>query len=181
MKIHQTPISDLVIFEPKVFEDDRGYFFENFRKSVFEETGIDETFVQENESRSKKNTVRGLHFQAPPFAQAKLLRVVVGRIYDVVLDLRKSSKTYGQTFGIELSGENKKMLFVPVGFAHGFACLEDDTIVQYKCSGYYNKESEGGILWNDPELDINWSVSEPIISEKDHHHPQLKNFNSPFS
>ena len=180
MTILETPIKDLIILEPRVFADSRGYFFESFRQSVFQDLGIDIQFIQDNESKSDKGVVRGLHLQAPPHGQAKLLRVVKGAIYDVAVDVRKNSPTYGQHFGIELNEENKRYLFIPEGFAHGFSCLEDNTIVQYKCSNYYHKNSEMGIQWNDPALKINWGVDSPIISAKDLEHPTLAEFDSPY-
>ncbi len=180
MTISETPIKGLLVFEPTVFKDERGYFFENFRLSWLEGRGVNTRFVQDNESKSDKNVLRGLHLQAPPFGQQKLLRVVKGAIYDVAVDLRKKSPTYGEYYGLELNEKNKAMLYIPEGFAHGFCCIEDDTIVQYKCSNYYNKASEIGIAWNDPEININWPVSNPLISEKDLILPSLDEFNSPF-
>lgn len=180
MTICETPIDGLLILNPAIFGDKRGYFFENFRMSWFIERGIDVRFVQDNESSSNKNVVRGLHLQAPPFAQDKLIRVVRGAIYDVAVDVRKNSSTYGQYFGLELNEENKTMLYIPKGFAHGFSCLEDNTIVQYKCSQYYHPESEMGLMWNDPLIGIDWRVDNPIISDKDNKHPNLNLFKSPF-
>lgn len=180
MTISETQIEGLLIINPTVFEDERGYFFENFRLSWLEERGISTRFVQDNESKSDKNVLRGLHLQAPPFGQEKLLRVVRGAIYDVAVDLRKNSSTYGHYFGLELNEENKTMLYIPEGFAHGFCCLEDHTIVQYKCSRYYNKASEIGIAWNDPEIGIQWPTDAPVISEKDLVLPTLSDFTSPF-
>ena len=180
MTIQTTPLDGLLIIEPKVFADDRGYFFESFRLSIFEEQGHDLRFVQDNESKSNANVIRGLHLQAPPFGQSKLLRVVRGAIYDVAVDIRKNSPTYGQYFGIELNEENKINFFIPEGFAHGFSCLEDNTIVQYKCTNYYHKASEMGLKWDDPTLEIDWKVSNPIISEKDQILPTLSDFVSPY-
>ena len=168
------------MFKPTVYSDNRGYFFENFRQSHLRENGIDLDFVQENESMSNKGIVRGLHLQAPPHAQAKLLRVVTGSILDVVVDLRTASPTYRASYAVELSEVNKRSLFVPEGFAHGFCCLEDNTIVQYKCSDYYNPESEMGIKWNDVTLGIEWPIESPIVSEKDEALPLLSDFHSPF-
>ena len=164
----------------KVFGDQRGYFLESYRASIFRELELDVSFVQDNESKSIRGTIRGLHFQAPPYAQDKLLRVVVGAVYDVVVDVRVGSPTYGQHYGIELSGSNKKSFFIPKGFAHGFACLENDTIVQYKCSDYYHPEAEGGLLWNDPALGINWPVQDATVSEKDLKLPGIDAIKSPF-
>lgn len=180
MTVKETPLKDLIIIEPTIFSDDRGYFFESFRASILEDRGWDLRFIQDNESMSNKGAARGLHLQAPPFGQDKLLRVVRGSIYDVAVDVRKYSPTYGQYFGLELNEDNKAMLFVPQGFAHGFACLEDNTIVQYKCSNYYNKASEQGIRWDDPDIGIDWPIADPIISEKDSILPLLKDFASPF-
>jgi dTDP-4-dehydrorhamnose 3,5-epimerase len=180
MKIHTTPIADIQIIEPQVFSDARGYFFESYQKEKFKKSGIEAEFIQDNESLSQKNTVRGLHFQAPPFAQGKLVRVIQGRVYDVCVDIRKNSPTYGKHFGIELSAQNHLMLWIPVGFAHGFSVLEDNTIFVYKCTEVYHKESEGGILWNDATLNIDWKVSEPIVSEKDRNLPTFNTFISPF-
>ena len=180
MTISKTPIEGLLVMTPTVFKDARGYFFENFRASWLEEHGVTANFVQDNESKSDKNVLRGLHLQAPPYGQAKLLRVVNGAIFDVAIDLRKNSPTYGQYFGLELNEENKTMLYIPEGFAHGFCCLKDDTIVQYKCSNYYNKASEIGVIWNDPGINIKWPTNDPLISEKDLILPTLDDFNSPF-
>lgn len=166
--------------EPNVLHDERGYFFESLRLSMLEELGFDQSFVQENESMSHKGTLRGLHFQAPPFAQGKLIRVVSGSILDLAVDLRPSSQTYGQSFSIELSGKNKTSFYIPPGFAHGFYCFEDNTIVQYKCTDYYNRDSEMGILWNDPHLAIEWPEGDKIISEKDKTLPLFQDFQSPF-
>ena len=180
MTISSTPLDGLLIIEPKVFEDRRGYFFESFRLSALREFGVDLSFVQDNESSSNANVIRGLHLQSPPYGQAKLVRVVRGAIYDVAVDVRKESPTYGQYFGIELNEKNRTSFFIPEGFAHGFSCLADNTIVQYKCSNYYNKASECGLIWNDPDLNIDWKVSNPIISEKDEILSRFKDFNSPY-
>jgi dTDP-4-dehydrorhamnose 3,5-epimerase len=180
MNFIKTEIEGLIIVEPKVFRDDRGYFFEAFNKNVFENFGIVEQFVQDNQSLSQKGVLRGLHFQKPPFAQAKLVSVIKGAVLDVVVDIRKSSKTYGKYFSFELTEHNKTMLFIPEGFAHGFACLENDTIFSYKCSNVYNKDSEDAILWNDSDLNIDWLIKNPILSEKDLNAKTFKDFNSPF-
>ena len=181
MDIIKTKIKDLFIIKPDVFEDERGYFFESFNKEKFKALGLDLDFVQDNESKSQKNVLRGLHFQKPPFAQGKLVRVVKGAVLDVAVDLRAYSDTYGQWEAVELSEENKLMYWIPPGFAHGFLTLRDETVFTYKCTNVYNRESEGSLLWNDTTLDINWSnLSNPILSEKDMHAPIFKQFNTPF-
>lgn len=169
MKITTTAIEGVVILEPKVFGDERGYFFESFSQREFEEKVCKTTFVQDNESSSRYGVLRGLHFQKPPHAQAKLVRVVKGKVLDIAVDIRKGSPTFGHHVSIELSGENKRQLFIPRGFAHGFAVLSDDVVFQYKCDNYYVPHSEGGILWNDPALGIDWKLPEEdvILSEKD--------------
>jgi dTDP-4-dehydrorhamnose 3,5-epimerase len=181
MDILETKLHGLCILEPRVFEDVRGYFLESYNKETFKKIGIDVDFVQDNQSLSSKGTLRGLHFQKPPYAQAKLVRVITGSILDVAVDIRTDSKTYGEYFSLVLSGKNKRMLYIPEGFAHGFLALEDNTLIQYKCSDLYNKESEGGIVWNDSDININWGIDyEPIISDKDKNNIFLKNFKSPF-
>lgn len=160
--------------------DERGYFFESMRLSTLKELGFDELFVQENESMSHKGALRGLHLQAPPFGQGKLIRVVSGSILDVAVDIRKGSETYGQHYAIKLSGENKTSFYIPPGFAHGFYCYDDSTIVQYKCTSYYHRASEMGISWKDVELDIQWPDGDKIISEKDAILPTFSSFQSPF-
>lgn len=180
MKIHETGFDDLYVFEPKVFGDQRGYFLESYRASVFEDLNLNPTFVQDNESNSHSGIIRGLHFQQPPHAQDKLLRVVSGSIFDVVVDLRKSSATFGKSFGVELSGENKKSIFVPKGFAHGFACLQDNSIVQYKCTDYYHPELEDGLMWNDPELQVSWPIENPTLSDKDLVYKPFREFVTPY-
>lgn len=169
MNFIETPIKDLLIIEPKVWKDDRGYFYESFNQNTFKEAGIDLEFVQDNQSFSQKGTLRGLHAQANPFAQGKLVRVIQGRALDVAVDIRKNSPTYGQHFSIELSGENFKMFWVPPGFLHGFITLEDQTIFSYKVTGFYDKASEIGVMWNDTDLNIDWGLNseEIILSEKD--------------
>lgn len=171
MNIVETPIKDLLVFEPKVWKDSRGYFFESFSQRVFENASITVNFVQDNQSFSQKGTLRGLHAQANPFAQGKLVRVVQGRVLDVAVDIRKNSPTYGQHFSVELSGENQKQLWVPPGFLHGFLTLENDTIFCYKVTNYYDKDSEIGVIWNDDTLNINWtehiSQEEILLSDKD--------------
>lgn len=176
----KTPIKDLLILEPKVFEDDRGYFFESFNKKKLEDLGINVEFVQDNQSLSNKNVLRGLHFQVPPFAQGKLVRVIKGSVLDVAVDIRKESETYGQYFSVILSEQNKKMFWIPPGFAHGFLTLEDQTIFSYKCSGDYQPSSEGSLLWNDPQLNINWNIEQAIVSSKDQQAQLFKHFKSPF-
>ena len=181
MNIIETNLSGLLLIEPKVFEDSRGYFLESYNSETFKNSGIDTIFVQDNQSFSSKGTLRGLHFQNVPYAQVKLVRVITGSIIDVAVDVRKGSKTYGEYYSVKLSGENKKTLYIPDGFAHGFLTLEDNTIVQYKCSNVYNKESEGGIMWNDPDININWGLmDEPIISDKDKNNILFKDLNSKF-
>ena len=161
-------IDGLLIIHPRIFEDARGAFYETFNEEKFKEIiNYKVTFKQDNESISKKNVLRGLHYQAPPFAQGKLVRVVRGRALDIALDIRKNSPTYGQFEMIELSEENKKQFWIPPGFAHGFVALEENTIFNYKCTNYYSPVSERTIQWNDPILNINWGVNAPIISEKD--------------
>lgn len=174
-------IEGIWIIEPKIFGDERGYFFESFRWDLFKEiTGFSGEFVQDNESLSSKGVLRGLHFQKPPMAQAKLVRVVRGAVLDVVVDLRKSSPTYGQSETIVLDAKDKRIFFIPEGFAHGFQTLEDDTIFQYKCSNYYSKEHEMGLQWNDEFLDIPWVDDNYIISEKDQNQMFFSGFQTPF-
>ncbi len=182
MNFVKTPIEGLIIIEPQVWKDERGYFYESYNKQKFEQAGIYAEFVQDNQSFSQKGTLRGLHCQAPPFAQGKLVRVIQGRVIDIAVDARKNSATFGQSLSVELSGENQKMLWVPPGFLHGFVTLQNDTIFTYKVSGLYNKASEMGVIWNDKDLKINWGIddSEVILSEKDKILPAFKDFNSPF-
>lgn len=180
MEVIKTALPDVYIIQPKVFEDARGYFFESYNKKIFNSIGIDIEFVQDNQSLSQKNVLRGLHFQHPPFAQGKLVRVIKGAVLDVVVDIRKSQPTYGKHTTVELTEKNKTMLWVPPGFAHGFLTLENDTIFSYKCTNYYNKESEDCILWNDSDLNINWNASNPQLSEKDLVGKKMKDFSSPF-
>lgn len=176
MNYKETKLKGCFIIEPKVFKDTRGYFFECYNKVKFNELlGHDVDFVQDNESYSSKGVLRGLHYQKGKFAQAKLVRVTLGRVLDVVLDIRLDSPTYGEHITVELSGENKKQLFVPKGFAHGFVVLSDTVLFSYKCDNFYNKASEGGIIYNDPSLSIDWKLPESslIISEKDLVLPQF--------
>lgn len=182
MKFVETPIKDLYIIEPKVWKDDRGYFYESYNEKAFRDAGINASFVQDNQSFSQKGTLRGLHAQAPPFAQGKLVRVSQGRVMDVAVDFRKDSPTFKQHFTIELTGENFKMFWVPPGFLHGFVTLEDDTIFTYKVSNLYDRASELGARWDDPELGIDWGIdhNEVILSEKDKVLPFIKDIESPF-
>jgi dTDP-4-dehydrorhamnose 3,5-epimerase len=180
MKFNRVDIDGLVVIEPTVFEDDRGYFFESYNKDTFQKNGVADTFVQDNQSKSQKDVLRGLHFQKPPYAQAKLVRVVQGSVLDVAVDLRKDSLTYGQYYSVVLSAENKKMFFLPEGFAHGFLTLEDDTIFSYKCSNVYHSESEDAVLWNDEQLNVDWGIETPILSGKDIAAKLFNEFNSPF-
>ena len=182
MKIEKTFIEDLIVVEPTIFEDERGYFFEAYSQTKFEDLGINIEFVQDNQSFSKKGTLRGLHYQNPPFAQTKLIRVLEGEIMDVVVDLRKDSKTFKKSFSIILSEKNKKQLLIPQGFAHGFSVLSQSASVIYKCDQCYNKESEGGIRFDDPSLHIDWGMEleDAIVSEKDQILPFIENCNSLF-
>lgn len=176
MKIIKTAIDGVVLIEPRLFVDTRGYFFESFSQKDFFEQVEERRFVQDNESRSVYGVLRGLHFQNPPYAQAKLVRVVKGIIWDVAVDIRKGSPTFGKYIAQELSEENKLQLYIPHGFAHGFVVLANDTIVQYKCDNYYHPETEGAILWSDPDLNIDWKIprKDIILSEKDKNNPLLK-------
>ena len=178
----ETKIKDLYIIEPKVFGDDRGYFMESYNRRDFVEAGLDMRFVQDNESKSKKGVLRGMHFQTK-FTQGKLVRVIQGEVYDVAVDLRKGSPTYGAWEGILLSSENKKQFYVPEGFAHGFLVLSDEAVFNYKCTNLYSPEYDGGLLWNDPEVGIEWpleGIDEIILSEKDKKQPTLKELDLPF-
>ncbi|WP_162618584.1 dTDP-4-dehydrorhamnose 3,5-epimerase [Pedobacter yulinensis] len=183
MQITKTPLKGVLVIEPKIWKDPRGYFYESFNSQILAEAGITAPFVQDNQSFSQKGTLRGLHAQKQPFAQGKLVRVIQGRVFDVAVDARRQSPTYGQHFGIELSGDNHKQLWVPPGFLHGFLTLEDDTIFTYKVTQFYNKESEVGVIWNDPQLGINWGsipAAELLLSEKDTVLPGFSEFDSPF-
>jgi dTDP-4-dehydrorhamnose 3,5-epimerase len=180
MKFQKTDLEGLIVICPKVFGDERGYFMESFREDWIKSLGIDVEFVQDNESMSQKNVLRGLHFQNPPFAQGKLVRVVKGAVVDVVVDIRIKSGSYGKWFSQELSEENKTMLWIPPGFAHGFLTLKDNTIFQYKCTNYYNKESEGSFRWNDPDLGIKWNIDDPVVSQKDMEAPFFNSLISKF-
>ena len=167
MEIVKTPIEGLLVIKPKIFTDDRGYFFESWSKVAFEKEGLHLNFVQNNQSLSAKDVLRGLHFQNPPFAQGKLVSVIKGAVLDVVVDIRKNSATFGKHFSLVLNGENKTSFWIPPGFAHGFITLEEDTIFSYKCTEVYNKQSEGSIIWNDKYLNIDWGIENPNVSEKD--------------
>ncbi len=182
MNVLPTTISDVKIIEPRVFEDARGYFFEFFSQKLFNEQVSDIVFVQDNESRSTYGVLRGLHFQKPPVAQAKLVRVVEGAVLDVAVDIRRGSPTYGQQVSVELSAENKRQLFIPQGFAHGFVVLTPTVVFQYKCDNYYSPAHEGGIAWNDQDLNIDWKVpmEDIVLSEKDRNNIAFKEFTSEF-
>ena len=175
MPFYTTDIPGLMIFEPKVFEDNRGYFFESYNQQVFATAGINNSFVQDNQSSSSYGVIRGLHYQNHPHVQSKLIRVVHGAILDIAVDIRNGSPFYGKSFGIELTAENKKQLFIPAGFAHGFSVLSEKAEVAYKSDGFYNKESEAGICYNDPALNIDWKIpaDKIIVSDKDNHLPSL--------
>ncbi|HEU4633498.1 MAG TPA: dTDP-4-dehydrorhamnose 3,5-epimerase [Flavisolibacter sp.] len=176
MPFVETDIAGLLIFEPKVFADNRGYFFEAYNEQVFAEAGMGVKFVQDNQSKSSYGVIRGLHYQQNPFAQAKLVRVLEGKILDVAVDIRKGSPTFGKHFPVELSAENKKQLFLPGGFAHGFSVLSETAVVLYKCDAFYNKDSEGGIRFDDADLNIDWRIpaGKEIVSEKDMQLPTFK-------
>lgn len=176
MKVIKTSISDVVILEPRVFGDERGYFFESFSQREFNEQVAEVTFVQDNESKSSYGVVRGLHYQLPPYTQAKLVRVVEGEVLDVVVDLRKNSATFGKHVAVVLSGENKRQFFIPKGFAHGFAVLSPQAVFQYKCDNYYAPQYESGIQFDDPALGIDWKIpeAEMILSAKDRKHKRLE-------
>jgi len=180
MEIIETGIKDLLLLKPKVFKDERGYFYESYNQANFKAIGIDIEFTQDNQSLSNKDIVRGLHFQAPPHAQDKLVRVIKGSVLDIAVDIRKNSPTYGKHFSIELTEDNFLMLYIPKGFAHGFATLYDNTIFSYKCSDTYHPETEGGLQWNDREIGINWGIENPILSEKDKKYEPFSLFVSPF-
>ena len=180
MKINKTFIEDLLIIEPQLFKDDRGFFYESYNKNNLDKV-INIVFVQDNESKSNKGVIRGLHFQAPPFEQTKLVRCVSGNILDVAVDLRTNSKTYGMSFSIELSSDNKKQLLIPKGFAHGFQILSETAIVNYKVDNYYNPKSDSGLIWNDKDLSIDWNLDlKPILTKKDLKLITFKELKSPF-
>ena len=177
MQFVKTDIPDVVIIEPKVFGDERGYFFESFRQDQFDRHIGKVNFIQDNESKSTYGVLRGLHYQLPPFAQSKLVRVIKGKVLDVAVDIRKNSPTFGKHVAIELSEDNKRQLFIPRGFAHGFLSLSDEVIFSYKCDNYYNKESEASIMYNDKTINIDWKikVDDLLLSEKDRKHPNFEN------
>lgn len=183
MEVIKTKIEGVLIIEPRVFGDDRGYFFESFNAREFaEKTNLQVNFVQDNESMSHYGVVRGLHFQQPPYAQSKLVRVVKGRVLDIAVDIREGSPTYGKHVSVELTEDNHRQFFMGKGFAHGFSVLSDVAIFQYKCDAFYAPQSEGAIAWNDPDLAIDWCIpaDKVILSEKDKKHPFLRDFRSPF-
>ena len=180
MDINKTGFNGLVIIEPKVFSDDRGYFYEAWNRDAFVKAGIPADYAQDNQSGSVRNVIRGLHLQLPPHAQGKLVRVVKGAVLDVAVDLRRDEPTFGQHFKIKLHAGDHQMVYIPQGFAHGFRTLEDDTIFLYKCTHAYHKDSEYTIRWDDPDLGIDWETSEPVLSEKDRQAPPFSEFNSPF-
>ena len=177
MKLIETPIPDLFIVEPTVFEDSRGYFLESYSSKAFADKGIETCFIQDNESKSSKGVLRGLHYQLAPYAQTKLVRVIFGSILDVAVDIREGSPTFGQHFSIELSGENKRQLYIPKGFAHGFSVLSDEVVVNYKCDNFYQPNAERGLLYNDPELNIDWKIDleQALVSAKDKINPLFSN------
>lgn len=182
MPFKETGIPDLLIYEPAVFGDHRGYFFESYNANTFKAAGINYNFVQDNQARSTYGVLRGLHYQLEPYAQTKLVRVLEGRIIDAVVDIRKGSPTYGKSFAIELSAENKLQLLVPKGFAHGYAVISETAEVMYKCDNFYHKASEGGIIFNDPALGIDWGIDlkDAVVSEKDIILPKLADINHNF-
>jgi dTDP-4-dehydrorhamnose 3,5-epimerase len=171
-RVEQIP--DLIIVKPRVFEDDRGFFMETYKHSDFAKNGIDSHFLQDNYSKSRKGVIRGLHYQLPPKSQGKLVRVAKGKAYDVAVDIRRGSSTYLKWHGVELTEENRIMFYIPQGFAHGFVALTDVVLLHYKCTNEYDRDSEGGIIWNDPDIGIDWGIDNPIISEKDDKLPYLK-------
>ena len=180
MNITKTKIERLLIIEPDVFADERGFFLESYNAARYAEAGIQEIFVQDNLSQSKQSVLRGLHYQAPPFAQGKLVQVVRGRVLDVAVDIRFGSPTFGQYVAVELSADNKKQFWIPAGFAHGFVVLEDDTWFTYKCTNVYSKEHDRGVRWNDPVIGIEWGIATPIVSEKDAAQPLLADITHEF-
>lgn len=182
MPFIETGIPDLLVFEPMVFEDSRGFFYEAYNQKIFGGAGVDSVFVQDNQSRSSYGVIRGLHYQVPPYAQVKLVRAIAGTILDVAVDIRKGSPTFGKVYCIELSAENKKQLFIPAGFAHGFSVLSDTAEVLYKCDQFYSRASEHGIIYNDPVLNIDWKVpmDKAIVSDKDLVLPGMANCVNPF-
>lgn len=182
MEIIKTTIEGVVILEPRIFKDDRGYFFESFSQREFEEKVCKTMFVQDNESKSSYGVLRGLHFQKSPFAQSKLVRVISGAVLDVAVDIRRDSPTYGQYVSVELTGENHRQFFIPRGFAHGFSVLSEEVVFQYKCDNFYSPQSEGAIAWDDRDLNIDWCIpaDKVVLSEKDRKHPELKELQDVF-
>lgn len=176
MEVIKTDIEGVVIIEPRIFRDERGYFFESFSQREFQEKVCNTVFVQDNESKSSYGVLRGLHFQKPPYAQSKLVRVIKGAVLDVAVDIRKGSPTFGQHVAVELTEDNHRQFFIPRGFAHGFSVLTDEVIFQYKCDNFYAPQSEGALAWDDPDLGIDWRLpaEKVILSEKDRHHSRLK-------
>ena len=176
MEVIETPIPGVLVLEPRIFGDSRGYFFESFSRREFVQKVMETEFVQDNESRSSFGVIRGLHFQKPPFAQSKLVRVVEGAVLDVAVDIRRGSPTFGRHAAVELSGENHRQVFIPRGFAHGFSVLSESVVFQYKCDNFYAPDSEGALAWNDPDLGIDWRIppEKAILSDKDRRHPRLK-------
>ena len=182
MDIIKTAIDGVVIIEPRLFKDERGYFFESFSQKEFEEKVCKTVFVQDNESKSSYGVLRGLHFQKPPFAQSKLVRVVRGAVLDVAVDIRKGSPTFGKHVAVELTADNHRQFFIPRGFAHGFSVLSQEVVFQYKCDNYYAPQSEGALAWDDPDLGIDWRIpaAEIVLSKKDKAHPRLKDADGVF-
>ena len=176
MEVIETPIPGVLVLEPRIFGDSRGYFFVSFSRREFVQKVMETEFVQDNESRSSFGVIRGLHFQKPPFAQSKLVRVVEGAVLDVAVDIRRGSPTFGRHVAVELSGENHRQVFIPRGFAHGFSVLSESVVFQYKCDNFYAPDSEGALAWNDPDLGIDWRIppEKAILSDKDRRHPRLK-------
>ncbi|MFR9611839.1 MAG: dTDP-4-dehydrorhamnose 3,5-epimerase [Rikenellaceae bacterium] len=183
MEVIKTDIEGVVIIEPRIFKDDRGYFYESFSDREFTSKVCKTVFVQDNQSKSSFGVLRGLHFQKAPYAQSKLVRVLKGKVVDVAVDIRKGSPTYGKHVAVELTEDNHRQLFIPRGFAHGFVVLSEEVVFQYKCDNFYSKESEGAIMWNDPDLGIDWGIAEKnaILSDKDKVNSSFKDFDSPFS
>ncbi len=175
MKVDETGFDGLIIITPDVYNDERGYFFESFNKEKFELLGLHADFVQDNQSMSHKNVLRGLHFQNPPYEQGKLVRVIQGALIDVVVDIRRNSQTFMKHFAVELNATENKMMWIPPGFAHGFVSLTDNTVLNYKCTNVYNRQSESGIYYADAELNINWNCDSPLVSDKDKNLPDFKN------
>lgn len=183
MEVVKTEIEGVVILEPRLFQDARGYFFESYSQREFDDKVRPIKFVQDNESKSSYGVLRGLHFQKPPFAQSKLVRVLQGRVLDVAVDIRRGSPTFGKHVAVELSGENHRQFFIPRGFAHGFSVLSDTAVFQYKCDAFYAPQSEGALAWDDPDLQIDWKLpkADILLSEKDRNHERLCQIESPFS